>query len=201
MRFFYKLISYIFHPLFAPIAATLLYFKISPKYYSEELKNGNIFPIFILTVVIPVIAYYILKKIGLISAVNVPNIKERKYPFAINIIILLLILIKVIPANYIPELYYFFLGYLSAMFASLLLLFYNFKSSIHLMSITSVLMFFINLSIHYQTNFIFTISAIVLITGLIATSRLYLKTHTVSELLVGFSLGILSQFLTIKFWF
>lgn len=200
MRIFLKLISYIFHPLFIPILGTLIYFTITPKYSPLELQSGNILPIFILTIIIPIISFFILKNIGLVSSIFMPTIKERKYAFYISIALLLLVLVKVIPNNYIPELYNFFLGFLSATFASLLLLFFNFKSSMHLMGMGSILMYVISLSIHFEINITLSIGLITLTTGLVATSRLYLKAHTRPELFVGFLVGLISQLLTIKFW-
>ncbi|NJB70997.1 membrane-associated phospholipid phosphatase [Saonia flava] len=200
MRVFLKLISYIFHPLFIPIAGTLIYFTLTPKYSPLELQSGNILPIFILTVIIPIISFFILRNVGLVSTVFMPEIRERKYAFYISISLLLLILIKVIPNNYIPELYNFFLGLLSATFASLLLLFFKFRSSMHLMGMASILMYVISLSIHFEINVTIAIAIITLITGLVATSRIYLNAHTKPEILVGFFLGLISQLLTIKFW-
>lgn len=200
MRIFLKLISYIFHPLFIPILGTLIYFTITPKYSPLELQSGNILPIFILTIIIPIISFFILKNIGLVSSIFMPTIKERKYAFYISIALLLLVLVKVIPNNYIPELYNFFLGFLSATFASLLLLFFNFKSSMHLMGMGSILMYVISLSIHFEINITLSIGLITLATGLVATSRLYLNAHTRPELFVGFLIGFISQLLTIKFW-
>ncbi len=200
MRVFLKLISYIFHPLFIPILGTLTYFIVTPKYSPLELQSGNILPIFILTIIIPIISFFILKNIGLVSSIFMPTIKERKYAFYISIALLLLVLVKVIPNNYTPEIYNFFLGFLSATFASLLLLFFNFKSSMHLMGMGSILMYVISLSIHFEINITLAIGFITLTTGLVATSRLYLNAHTRPELFVGFLIGLTSQLLTIKFW-
>ena len=58
MRHFYNIISYIFHPLFIPIGGTILYFFVAP-YSTLEMQSGNIVPIFILTVIIPIIFFLI----------------------------------------------------------------------------------------------------------------------------------------------
>lgn len=201
MRLFSKTISYIFHPIFTPIFGTLIYFLLTPKYNTIlEIATINILPIFILTVIIPIISFYILKNMGILSSIFVPNIKERKYPFYINIILLFVVLLKVIPNNYNPEVFFFFLGLIAAYLASLLLLFLNFKSSMHLMSIASLLMFTMNLSIHFEINIILLISLFVTLSGLIASARLYLKAHTKPEIIIGFIIGICTQLLTIKFW-
>ncbi|MEM0931986.1 MAG: hypothetical protein AAF575_01130 [Bacteroidota bacterium] len=200
MRHLLHLISFIFHPLFVPIGGTVIYFLVTPKYSSLEIQSGNILPIFILTVIIPIIFFLILKNLGIINSIFLPTLKERKYPLYINAIILLMILYKVIPNNYVPELFYFFLGLLTAVGATLFLLFLKIKTSVHLLGMGSILMFMIGLSIHFEVNITLAISLFTLFTGLVATSRLYLNAHSKIELLIGFMLGVLSQLLILKYW-
>lgn len=200
MKFFFSVISYFFHPLFVPVGGTLIYFLITPKYSPLEVQSGNILPIFILTVIIPIVTYLILRNLRVVSSIFMPSIKERQYPVIIHILLLALILYKVIPNNYITELYFFFVGLLAAAVASLVLLLLKFKASLHLMGVGGLLMYLINLSIHFEVNVVIAISVFTLLIGLVATSRLYLKAHTKSELVVGLVIGLLSQLLTVKFW-
>lgn len=199
MRHFYNIISYIFHPLFIPIGGTILYFLVAP-YSTLEIQSGNIVPIFILTVIIPIIFFLILKNIGVISSIFLPTLQERKYPLYISCILFLMILYKVIPNNYVHELFYFFTGLLTATGAALMLLFLKFKTSMHLLGMGSILMYMIGLSIHFETNITLAISLFTLLTGLVATSRLYLKAHSRNELLIGFLIGCCSQLITLKYW-
>ncbi len=200
MRVFLRIVSYLFHPLFIPVAGTLAYFMITPKYSPLELQSGNVLPIFILTVIIPIIAYLILTNIGVVSSVFIPNIKERRYPLYINIVLLFMVVYKVIPNNYTIELYYYFVGLMGASVASLLLLFFNFKSSLHVTGMASISMFLVCLSIHFEKNITLALSLFILATGLVATSRLYLKAHSRPEVLIGLLIGLLSQLLTVRFW-
>lgn len=196
---FYSLISYIFHPLFIPFGGTVLYFTIAP-YSSLEMQSGNILPIFILTVIIPIIFFLILKNLGVISSIFLPTIQERKYPLYISCILFLMILYKVIPNNYVNELFYFFTGLLTATGAALILLFFKFKTSMHLMGMGSILTFMIALSIHFEINITLAISIFTLLTGLVTTSRLYLKAHTKNEIFIGFLVGCVSQLIILKYW-
>ncbi len=200
MKLFLKLISYLFHPLLVPFAGTIAYFLITPKYSPPELQSGNILPIFILTVVIPIISFFILRNIGVVKSVFLPSVAERKYPLVISILLLFMVLVKVIPNNYTSELYFYFVGLTGATLASLLLVIFKVKSSLHLMAMGSLLMFLICLSIHFEINITMAISLFTLATGLVATARLYLKAHSRSEMLVGFLIGFVSQLLTVKFW-
>ncbi len=198
-RFLYA-ISYVFHPLLVPIAGTLAYFLVTPKLNSLQEQSGNILPIFILTVIIPIIFFFILKNLGVVHSIFAVSIKERSYALGINVILFLMILLKVIPQNYIGELYYFFVGLVTAYIAALLLLFLGFKISIHMLGMASLLMYLIGLSIHFEVNITLALGALVMATGLVATSRLYMGAHNWVELVIGFMLGGLSQLLVLKFW-
>ncbi|MBT8298048.1 MAG: phosphatase PAP2 family protein [Maribacter sp.] len=200
MKLFQKIISYLFHPLFIPIAGTFAYFLITPKYSPLAIQSGNIIPIFILTVIIPVIAFFILRNIGYINSIQLPTIQERKYPMYINMLLLLLVVYKVIPNNYIIELYFYFVGLIVASLATLILLLFKIKSSMHLMGMGSLLMFLINLSIHFEINITLALSLFIFAIGLVATSRLYLRVHSKAEVVIGFCIGLIAQLLTVKYW-
>ncbi|NNK20814.1 MAG: hypothetical protein HKP07_05870 [Flavobacteriaceae bacterium] len=200
MRLLSQLVSYIFHPIFVPLAGTISYFLITPKYTTLEMRSGNILPIFILTIIIPILCFFILKNLGIVKTIFLTRAEERKYPLMISLILLLMILLKVIPDHYTQELYFFFLGLIAATSTSLLLLLIPFKTSLHMMGVGSILMFLIALSIHFERNIVVAISLMFFASGLVASSRLFLKAHNRTELLIGFMVGVVSQLLTLKFW-
>jgi hypothetical protein len=200
MREFLTLIAYLFHPIYIPFAGTVTYFLITPKYTPLEVQGGNILPVFILTVIIPIISYLILRNLGLVHSVFLQRRSERIYPLLINLVLLFMVLLKVIPNSFTPELYYFFVGLIVANGACLLALLFKVKCSLHMAGMGSLLMFLIALSIHFETNVTLAISIITLAAGLTATSRLYLKAQGRPQLLIGFFIGFLTQLFTLRFW-
>ena len=200
MKVISNFISYLLHPLFIPIGGTIAYFLITPKYTPLEIQSASILPIFILTVIIPIVTFFILKNVGLVNSIFLETATERKYPLYIHASILLLILYKVIPNNYVSELYFYFTGLLGATVACLLLLLFNFKTSLHAVGVSGLLMYLINLSIHFEINLIIAISIFIVLTGAVLTARLYLKAHTRIELIIGVFIGLISQLLTVRFW-
>lgn len=200
MRQFQTIIAYLFHPIFIPFAGTLVYFIITPKYTPLEIQTGNILPVFILTIVIPLISFLILRNLGLVETFFYRERKERVYPLLINAGLYLMILFKVIPDSYTPELYYFFVGLIAATLSCLLILLLGVSCSLHMMGMGSLLMFLIALSIHFETNVTLAISLLTLAAGLTATSRLYLKAHGWPQVLIGFFLGFLTQLFTLRYW-
>ena len=194
------LLAYLFHPVFIPIAGTVCYFLVTPKYSPLELQSGNVLPIFILTVIIPIISFLILKNLGLAQNVFLPGLKERTFPLFINLGLLAMVLIKVIPTSYTIELYFYFLGLMVATAACLIALFFGLKCSLHMVGMGSLMMFLIALSIHFETNITLAISMLTIATGLTATSRLYTKSHGRFEVLIGFFIGIISQLFILRYW-
>jgi len=200
MKLFLQIVSYIFHPLFTPVAGTVAYFMITPKYSPLELQGGNILPIFILTVIIPILSFFILRNIGVVQNMALTQTRERLVPMMIYLILLLMILYKVIPNNYTVEIYFYFVGLVMANLSCFLLVILNYKASLHMLGMGSLLMFLVNLSIHFEINITLALSFFVMATGLVATSRLYLRAHSRMEVVIGFFLGALSQLLTVSFW-
>ena len=200
MRTFHTAISYLFHPLFAPIAGTAAYFIVTPKYSPASLQTHVFLPVLILTVIIPVIAFFILKNIGILTSALTPSIEERKYPLYIHLILLGIVVYKVVPGEYAFELHYYFIGLMLSALTTLLLLFLKVKASMHVMGLGGLFMFLVSLSIHFEINITLAVSLFTLATGLVATSRLYLGAHSKIEVFIGFLIGMLSQVILLKFW-
>jgi hypothetical protein len=74
------------------------------------------------------------------------------------------------------------------------------KASIHLVGISALTVFVGALSLHFEVNVIYSIAVLVLLNGLVATSRLELKAHTYKEILFGFLTGFLPQLVLTHFW-
>ncbi|PCE63193.1 hypothetical protein [Sediminicola luteus] len=195
-----RLISYLYHPLFMPLIGCITYFMVSPRYNSAEEVKAILFPIFILTILVPILCFYILKKFGVVKSVFLFGLKERKYPYMIQLCILLFIVYKLLPNRGLPELYYFFLAVIAAFFSALVLLLMRFKVSMHVMAISSILVFTLALSLHFHINLTVLLAFLVASTGILITVRYYLKAHSPIELLLGFLLGVTAQMLTFKFW-
>ncbi|WP_335966294.1 hypothetical protein [Galbibacter sp. PAP.153] len=200
MRVFSKLISYIFNPVFIPLAGTLLYFLISPKYNSPEAKKLILLAIFIITVIIPFIFFLLLKNLGWVTNSKMTNTKERKIPLYICIILIYITLIKITPASYSTELYYYFVGILGALISCLIMVYFNFKASMHMMGISGLTTFVLGLSFHYEINITFGLALLILSIGSVATARLYLKSHNTSEVIAGVFIGTLPQFILFNYW-
>ena len=201
MRLFSKLISFILHPVFTPTYGTVFYFLVTPKYSPLEMQGGNILPVFILTVIIPLGSLLILKQLGMTRSPLLLSAEERIYPLLIYLVLLLMVLLKVIPNHYTEELYYFFLGMALATTSCLFLALMGKVVSLHMTGVGTLLMFMVILSLHFEKNIVAAISLCTLASGLLASARLYLRFHGRAAVLTGWLIGLVSQLILIRVWF
>ncbi|MGJ8548869.1 hypothetical protein [Winogradskyella wichelsiae] len=199
-HFILKGVSFVFHPLIMPLLGVLFYFSKTPRYIPLPVMKAKIFSIVILTIILPILLFFLLKTINKVNSIYLKSTRERLIPLFINCIILVLILIRVLTADEIIELYYFFLGILFSTLMCFILAVFRLKASIHMIAASGFLMFAIALSLHYQINITGTIALMMIIMGAIATSRLHLKAHTNQELILGVFTGLIPQLILLNYW-
>ncbi|XLS29764.1 hypothetical protein ACJD0Z_02835 [Flavobacteriaceae bacterium M23B6Z8] len=200
MKKFYHLISYLYHPLFFPLAGTVAYYIISPRYHPIELWKSVVISVTILTLLIPIAFSLLLKSIGWIESIELKNVAERKIPLYIFLFLVGVIVYRVIPFSLSIELYYYFVGILGSTLACLIMVFFGVKASIHMIGISGLTVFILGLSFHYQINITIALTFLVFSMGLVATSRLFTKAHTYKEIILGFFLGVMPQLITFQYW-
>ncbi len=200
MKFLIRSFSYLFHPILIPLFGVLIYFYISPRFFNPEFMYSKLFATVIMTIVIPILSFYMLKNLQLVQSIHLKKVRERRWPLLMSAIFTYL-LIKMIFGGYdVPEIYYFFVGVLGATVAALLLVFFKFKASLHMMALAGITIFIVGLSLHFSKNLLPWIALFIFACGATATSRLDAKAHTPVELLVGFILGGVTQFLIFPYW-
>lgn len=192
--------SYLFHPIFISVYAALIYFFWYDSFFGNTEKYFVVFQIVIITILFPILIFFLLRIAGKLDSVMFSKISQRKIPLAIQCYLILLLVLKSVTLELYPELFYFFFGGLLSTFLAYILLFMKTKASLHLMTISALTLFVIGLSIHNQTQDINRIAFLVLMNGVVASSRLEMKAHTYKELAIGFILGVIPQLLLLRFW-
>ncbi|NNC50156.1 MAG: hypothetical protein HKO01_06435 [Flaviramulus sp.] len=195
-----KSISYIFHPVIMPLLGVIFYFSKSPRFIPEEIVQAKLVSLFILTVLLPILLFFLLKILGRVKSLHLETTKERIFPLLLNCIITFLVIKRIFTPSQVIELYYFFVGILISNMVCLILAIFKFKASIHMIGISGLLMFFIILSIHFSININGTLALMVILIGAIATSRLHLKAHNYIELILGFFIGVIPQIILVSYW-
>ncbi|UQD55782.1 hypothetical protein [Flavobacterium sp. K5-23] len=200
MKKILPLFSYILHPIFIPVIATLYYLFSNNSYFINREKAVVFIQVMIITVLVPSLFFLILRYTGKIKSIMAFEISERKIPLVIQIFLLILLVRNSITVDRYPELHFFFLGALLSTIIALFLLFAKTKASIHMIAISALTVFVIGLSIHNHTQNIFSIAFLILMNGFVASSRLEMKAHTTMELIIGFVLGVSPQILLLYLW-
>lgn len=195
-----KSISFIFHPLLMPLLGVIFYFSKTPRFIPDPVLKAKLFSITILTVILPMLLYYLLKTLKKVDSVYLETTDERKLPLLLNCLIIILVLVRVLPQHEIQELYFFFIGILISTITCFALAIVKFKASIHMIASAGFFMFAVALAIHFKVNINGTIALMCIILGAIATSRLHLKAHTPLELIIGFFVGMMPQLILLNYW-
>lgn len=192
-----RITGYVFHPLLMASLAVIVLFN-SGHYLS--VVNANIrdviYSIFIiLTFVLPALFIPVLYYFRVISSVETQIKKEKLIPILSVIIIYVLayyfmqkvsmpqILLKVIAAAITSMLIYF-----------IILFFWNI--SIHLSALGGLLGFILFLGIHNNLNVLLTGFLVIIASGIVASSQLFLQKHTPAQVYIGFITGLLVVYLS-----
>lgn len=200
MNYFLKIAAWIFHPLLMPLLGVALYFRITPRFVVPEMMYSKLIVVFILTILIPILLFFLLKTLGMIGSIHLKTVKERKIPIILQCLLVILVLKMVFQPNMYPELYSFFVGILFSLITAFALVASKFKVSLHMIGISGVTMFLIALSIHFKINALVLISLLLFANGWIASSRLHTKSHSTLELIFGFFVGLIPQLILVNYW-
>lgn len=194
--------SYIYHPIFISIYGTLFYFLVSPSYEFIPLNRVYLIliQVAILTLLLPLSLYFLFVSLGIISSFTEASIKERRVPITIQAFLLFFLLKFSISLEELPELYYFFLGGFLSSVMALICVLMKFKASLHMIGISSLATFIFGLATLFELPLVNSVALSIVCVGLVASSRLYMKSHTNIELLVGLLIGIFSQVVLWYFW-
>ena len=189
----HKFISTILHPVLMPTIGVLIYFLLSPLRITVYQQMYLLAIVFIATYLFPLFLLFFLKSINKIESFEVKTIEERKIPLFLMMCIFLALGRFFYKSSSFRDLSYLFFGTLLGMIIVYFTFFTRTKTSLHLLSIGSAIGYFI---VFQQMNNVFLLPLIlifILLSGLLGTSRLYLKAHTPKEVYLGFFIGLLSQ--------
>lgn len=191
---FSKFISYFFHPINFPILGSILYFLLLPEYIFKPQEHLIIAVIFVGTYVFPIFLLILLKRFGMIESYHMKNIEERKFPTLLFISISYILGNWLYKSTVVDVLSLFYFGYGLVLIFAYIFLHFKIKISLHTAAIGGLIGFLIYFSYYYKINLIILISVFFLISGFIAYSRLRLHAHSIREVFLGYTIGILSQF-------
>lgn len=207
MRTIAHAVSFVFHPLFMMTYIAILLSFINPYLFGVHDASGNmefILRIFMSTFFLPAFAVFMMKSLGFIQTLEMEDRKERVGPLIATITLYLWMSYNFYKSSIIPNAYTIFI--VGATMGLCIAFFINVFSKISLHAIGMggflgmiiiTMMYFsygsFNIgSVSMSMNFLLMI--VIIICGMVGTSRLILEAHEPMDLYGGFFIGFGTQF-------
>ncbi|MEE4001629.1 hypothetical protein V1T75_14885 [Tenacibaculum sp. FZY0031] len=191
----HKFISTVLHPIVMPTIGIILYFLLSPINLNKQQQYTILAIVFVATYFIPMLLLVFLKSLGYIKSFRVHSIRERKFPIFFMMTLFLILGKMFASMSIVKDICYLFYGTVFGLGLIYLLFPFNIKGSLHLLSMGVAVGYFL-LFQQIQTVYVLpVIITFILLAGLLASSRLYLKAHNVREVYLGFFIGLCSPFI------
>lgn len=200
-------LSYLFHPLNIPVLGLLLLYNIdtfpisflqkdSLFHIHIELKKMLFLLFLLFTWIAPLIMVLTLKHNGEISSLQMPIRKERNLPIVFMIVFYLVFfaLMKYqIPYDLVPSfIYKLILG--AALGLSIARILNNkLKISLHTLGMGMLSGTFFAYLLGQSLYPIWLLPLVFMLSGLVASARIILKSHNLKELGLGYLVGFLAQ--------
>jgi membrane-associated phospholipid phosphatase len=192
MRTFQQIISGILHPMLLPFFGTVLIFQLGA--FSELPLSYHLYVegVVLLNMgIIPGLGIWLLLKSGHISDLDVSSRSERIFPYLIFVVTSLTacyILYRSLMPWWIVKLY------LGSVLATVLAFFITlkWKISAHTTAFGCLIAAAFLICLEESIHPVFLLSVLLMLAGIQASSRLYLKAHTLSQVFCGFGLGVVS---------
>ncbi len=202
IRFLAKVVSYILHPLFIPTYIFLLLMVLFPYEFAGitpwQLKL-RLFGVFWLTAFFPAFAVFLLWRLKFSESIFLRTQKERIIPYIITMFFYWWM--HYLSRNFSDQpavLKFFYTGIFMATAAGLILN-NNYKISLHGMGMGGASMAVILFAFYYHQPLGVPIAGVLLLTGIVATSRFLISDHSQKEVYMGLLVGALCQALAYFF--
>ena len=198
-RIFCHIISVLLHPVFIPIYVTAFLTFIHPTAFvgfSEANKIKAVIIVALNVSIFPLLSVLLLRGVGFIDSILLKTQKDRIIPYiASGIFFFWAYTVFKQQTEYTRLLPAFLLGLFLSSSGALLVNIYQ-KISMHAIGMGTALGFFLMLARNNSMMMSGTLFVTILLTGVVCTARLMLKSHTPTDIYLGIALGILSEMIS-----
>lgn len=201
-KFFANLVSYLFHPVFIPLYVTYFLVYVHPYVFvgfSDHNKGNTLLIVALNLVFFPLVAVLLLKAVGFIESIYLRTQKDRIIPYIASGIFFFWTYTVFKEQHLYPLVLviYVFGIFLASSFALLANIYC--KVSMHTIGMGGWIGLF--LFIMYSNTMLMTwpLCIVFVLSGLVGTARLLLKSHTAFEVYAGYAIGIVSQLIAAYF--
>ena len=185
-----KVVSFVLHPLWMPLITLLLLYILDP-YLGLNTANFRLLVVLLLICILaPGLSLLVMVKTKMVSDIEVSNKKERYIPFAlvISYYIMAYLFLKFNHVS-LPNVVYAMLFSLIVSLVIAVLVNMKTKVSIHLMAMGGVLGTLLAFSQIHLIGIGMAMSIWLLLSSILAWSRIHQGLHTNAQTYLGFALG------------
>lgn len=196
MKALSRIISTLFHPLLIPTLGLFLIFNVGGHFAYMPFEHQRIvyLIVFLSTCILPLSLIPLFLLLGVIKSIYMEERRERLMPVAFTGLFYLLGYYFLARFPVVPS---FIQGFMLATLLTIIvamLITFIWKISMHMIGIGGLAGALLALSMRFGLDIWVVFSLIVLISGLLGSSRLYLNSHTPLQVHVGFFLGFIIVF-------
>jgi hypothetical protein len=152
--------------------------------------------IFLYTFVYMAFIIFLMKQLRFIDSFHMPDKKDRIFPLIAAIILYVWSYLVVRKLGFPSTYGMFMLGSVISLCLSFVINVFQ-KLSLHMVGVSGFMMCMMLLIMYSQSDVSYLFVLSILLTGLVATSRLYLGAHTIREVNTGFLVGMFGQVLAV----
>ena len=212
IKSFFNTLSYLFHPILLPVLGLYFLFEIptnSPGFIVTSLFSLplelklNLYKLFgFLTILAPGISFWIMYQNKIISSLKLENRLERFTPIGITATYYIMnyVLLRImIPEHIISSFIFAYAFGLALTVVVAYILNYVTKISLHMLGyfgLVGAIMGYFQNQLNYNLSFLLFL---IIVGGLVGSARLYLKAHTLKEVILGIMIGFGIGFICMKF--
>lgn len=207
-------LSLFFHPLLMPSYALVLLMLVNPYQFGVPSMLEQIplvLLVFFSTFAIPAFGVLMMRLLGFVKTMQLEEPTERIGPYILTGVFYLWLFVNFLNNNQIPIIYTsFMLGATIGLFIAFFINNFS-KISAHAVGMGGITAFLLILMFVYRYDSIniaqgsfqlkYLLLLLILLVGMVGTSRLLLKAHSLQDLYGGFLVGLAAQFIALRFLF
>ena len=208
-----RFLSFVFHPIFVPLVSTLLLMMANPYLFGAS-RDLQLMFVIIYTIFYPLVGVLLLRGVGFVDSLDIPEKKQRTGPYLISAVFYLWFFANIRNNPDFPVAFSIIL--LGSIIAIFLCFFINIfdKVSAHAagsagLLVNCLLICYLfsdgSLMVSTKSEFLIRISMIYVVVfalflaGLVAAARMKLEAHSFSQIIGGWCIGIIAPLAALKF--
>ena len=188
-------VSMLFHPLLLPLYVLFITFNTGTvfTYIPAYTQNMSYLLTLLGVTLIPLVCLPLLKWLGLIEGYRLAQKQDRVFPVLVTIVgaFIVFYFSRNLPYSNIVRQFYLIMV---IMLSGFMIVTIRWKISMHMTAIGGLCGFLLVWGMNYQGDVRNAFILFLLLSGILATSRLYLKKHTPLQVYLGFLFGLFFVF-------